>query len=92
MARELVFSFGKYPVGYFEEERYPDKPGRYRYEPFRGPGHYDLAVKINRGEPAECYYDDGADRVSFTVTGEVDIGDLKVALDLKEFKRMHREA
>jgi hypothetical protein len=45
MQRDLEFTFEGKPVGYFEESECPRVPGRYRYMPYRGIGHYELGVR-----------------------------------------------
>ena len=39
---EREFMFDGKPVGYFEERELPRVPGRYRYMPYRGLGHYEM--------------------------------------------------
>jgi len=38
----LAFKFRGLPAGYFDEATYPKEKGRYRYMPYRGPGHYEM--------------------------------------------------
>jgi len=49
------FFLGTQVVGYFEE-RLPSSPGFYRYMPFRGPGHFQLAQALVSIGPQRCYY------------------------------------
>jgi hypothetical protein len=67
MEQEWEFFFGSGAVGYFLEEDRPDKDGEYAYEPYRGPGHYDMQVALRSGKQAECWYKVGEERVVFTV-------------------------
>jgi hypothetical protein len=56
MGEALEFFFGDMPVGYFEEPEYPNSPGRYRYMPYRGPGHYFMGEELTRSGAAQCSY------------------------------------
>ena len=60
------FMFEGTEVGIFLE--LPRSPGRYRYEPYRGPGHYEMQRRLGSGESPRCYYDSGGVRVSFNVS------------------------
>src|SRR5437763_16613432 len=53
---ELEFSYEGMPVGYFEEERYPMAPRRYRYMPYRGPGHYEMQTARRAGGRPRCTF------------------------------------
>jgi len=63
----LEFSFNGREVGYFTDGEFPKAPGRYRYEPYRGPGHYQMQTLRHSGGTPRCSYDDGKQRVLFTV-------------------------
>ena len=52
-------------VGSLEEM--PRSPGRYRYEPYRGLGHYEMQMLRRSGGSPRCCYDAGDERVSFTI-------------------------
>jgi hypothetical protein len=52
-------------VGYFEQA-YPKTAGRYRYMPYRGPGHYMLGRALATG-PARCTFESGGGPVHCTV-------------------------
>lgn len=54
-------------VGLFKDGAYPRVAGRYPYEPYRGPGHYEMVTRVRAGRVARCYYDQGELRVSFSV-------------------------
>jgi hypothetical protein len=54
-------------VGFFLEAEKPRHNGRYRYMPYRGPGHYQMQMQRREKGSARCYYDVGSKRVSFTV-------------------------
>jgi hypothetical protein len=64
---KFKFMLDGIPVGYFEESDFPRLTGRYRYTPFRGPGHYVMHKQQSAGGRPRCYYDDGGVRVSFAV-------------------------
>jgi hypothetical protein len=76
---KLEFSYEGMPVGYFEEERYPMSPGRYRYVPYRGPGHYEMQTARRAGAHPRCTFQAGGRAVSFTVVNCSDYGVLELA-------------
>ena len=71
------FLFDVMPVGLFRYGAHPRAPGHYPYEPYRGPGHYEIATRLKRGLAARCYYDHGNERISFTVRALVGYGMLE---------------
>jgi hypothetical protein len=77
--RELEFTYEGMPVGYFEEQRYPMSPGRYRYMPYRGPGHYEMQSARVTGDRPRCSFRDGNRIVSFVVLNCPDYGVLELA-------------
>ena len=38
--------FGGCAVGTFEDSALPSGPGRYKYEPYRGAGHYEMQEQL----------------------------------------------
>lgn len=80
---ELEFSLDGDPVGYFTETGAPTAPGRYRYMPYRGGGHYEMGQRFQSGESPRCELLTATMRVSFTALsvpevhvmeiGEVDV-------------------
>jgi hypothetical protein len=75
------FLFDGSAVGYFEDGAYPRVAGRYRYMPYRGPGHYEMVTRLESGSGVSCYYDHDKGRVLFTVMRLVAYG----LLDLDDF-------
>ncbi|MBW3636143.1 MAG: hypothetical protein KY445_06705 [Armatimonadetes bacterium] len=67
----------------FVGEAFPSEDGRYRYMPYRGPGHYDLVTTMTAFGFARCFYEDGADVVHFTARPDTEYG----FLNLSEFER-----
>jgi hypothetical protein len=67
-------------VGLFGQ--FPSAPGRYRYEPYRGLGHYEMQKLLHAGGAARCHYDVGERRVAFTVKQCPEYG----VLELDEFQ------
>ena len=61
------FLFEGQPAGLLEAGTAPTTDGSYAYEPFRGPGHYKLALELKRAGTARCCYLAGDQRVWFTV-------------------------
>jgi len=59
-SRELEFSYEGMPVGYFEEAAYPTAPGRYRYMPYRGEGHYRMQAALRAGARPRCIFGSSA--------------------------------
>jgi hypothetical protein len=65
--RRDFFLLGGGAIGYFEEQEYPFADGRYRYMPYRGPGHLMMQRQVRNRETSQCYYEDNGRRVSFRV-------------------------
>lgn len=82
----LEFLFDDLPAGRFEGPEYPKGPGQYRYEPYRGPGHYLMQTKRKAEGAARCYYDLDDLRVFFTVGGSPEYG----VLELSDFQAVAR--
>lgn len=75
------FYFRDMVVGIFAEM--PRASGRFRYEPYRGLGHYEMQALLSSGGYPQCYYDSGDVRVVFTVRdcpeyGVLELGDFEV--------------
>jgi hypothetical protein len=69
---KLDFLFQGRAVGYFEDLiEYPPSPGKYRYEPYRSFGSYQLGEQCRRDGNAICSFR--------TETGDVEI---RVRLDI----------
>jgi hypothetical protein len=79
MGKPLEFWFQRLPVGVFQEPEYPRASGRYRYMPYRGPGHLRMGQALMKG-PARCYYKAGWWRRKFTVKSVPEYGVLEVEL------------
>jgi hypothetical protein len=79
MARdEREFQFNGMPVGYFETDL-PRASGRYRYVPYRGPGHYEMQIQLRARGAARCCYDAEDLPVWFTVSACPEYGVLELA-------------
>jgi len=76
---ELEFSYEGMPVGYFEEQRYPTVAGRYRYMPYRGPGHYKMQTARRAGARPRCTFHTDNRAVSFVVVDCPEYGVLELA-------------
>ena len=77
-AKQTDFMFDGMPVGSFEQ--IPQSPGRYRYEPYRSVGHYQMQTLLTSGGSPRCYYDANAERVTFSIRacpeyGVLELGD-----------------
>ncbi len=48
------FSCQGLPVGSFDNEYITSVPGRFMYLPYRGPGHYELEMSLQRGQRPRC--------------------------------------
>jgi len=76
-----TFFFEGNPVGYFLEDLLPAAPGRYKYIPYRGPGHYNLGQAVSARGPQRCHYLVNGQPRKFTVVSFVSYG----LLDLSDF-------
>jgi hypothetical protein len=72
-----AFFFNGMPVGILLLP-VPRVAGHWRYEPYRGPGHYDMQMALRDGQPAQCITDDRGSRITFLVVGCPDYGVLEV--------------
>ena len=63
----LEFFYQEMAVGVFAEPVFSTTPGRYRYEPYRGLGHYEMKSALQRGERPTCSFRAGGGLVSFVV-------------------------
>ena len=61
------FSYNGLAVGYFEEPEYPSVPGSYRYEAYRGAGHYEMATALRSGQRPRCVYIRNGQTCTFAV-------------------------
>ena len=77
MSDKLEFSFDGMPVGYFEELEYPRIAGRYRYMPYRGPGHYYMFQATSAGS-ARCSFAQSGARYEFVVVPSHEHGVLEI--------------
>ena len=82
--KELEFIFEGLPVGLFQGPQFPVNDGRYRYEPYRGPGHYGMQTELRKAGSARCSYDSGDARVFFIVRACPEYG----VLQLADFQRV----
>ena len=86
MASNLEFMFNGWVVGCFDAGELPSRPGRYRYEPYRSYGHYEMHKLLRaRGAP-RCCYDFEELRISFMVGTCTEYG----VLELHDFDRSPR--
>ena len=66
-------------VGCFEEPDFPHINGRYRYMPYRGPGHYFMQTERRGGRSPRCCYDASGVLVSFMVLDCPEFGVLELS-------------
>jgi hypothetical protein len=71
MNTPVPFYLDSQPVGEFEAEATPTFDGDYSYEPYRGPGHYNLQVQLKSSHTPRCHYTVGSERVEFSVVAYV---------------------
>ena len=64
-----IFFFDDVVVGQFSDGTYPDRDGEVGYEPFRGPGHFQLQTALKSTGKADCYFKREDERVRFEVVG-----------------------
>ena len=74
-----TFFFEGNPVGYFLEYQLPILPGRYKYIPYRGPGHYNLGQALRSNGPQRCHYLLNGQPRNFTVASWVSYGLLELS-------------
>ena len=75
----IEFSYEGSPVGYFESSVAPQAPGRYRYMPFRGVGHYQMATALAKGIHPRCTVTESNRTRSFIVVSQPETGILELA-------------
>jgi hypothetical protein len=66
-AHELRFYYNDQPVGAFKPGITPTSPGTYEYEPFRGPGHYEMVIAVKKGDCPQCCFHHQGHHVTFKV-------------------------
>jgi hypothetical protein len=76
------FFYKGMPVGFLEEEGHPTAPGRYRYMPYRGVGHYEMQTALKEGSRPRCSLGTSNRGVSFAVSASPEYG----VLELVEFR------
>ena len=82
MQRELKpqsFFFEEELAGYFEQDHCPSQPGRYRYVPNRGIGHYRLIQSLKSSGPQRCHCLIEGTKHFFTVLNCPSQGELELA-------------
>jgi hypothetical protein len=72
------FYFGGTKVGHFRGGAFPQSAGCYQYEPYRGPGHYEMQVSLSAGGGPRCYYEIDGVRTTFVVRACPDYGVLEL--------------
>ena len=78
MGKSQLFMFDGMLVGYFAQSEFPRAPGRFRYIPFRGRGHYELQKQSQAGIRPRCYFDTGKEIVSFVVRDFPEYGEFVI--------------
>lgn len=78
MSKATEFFYDEMAVGLLLDSPLPAAPSRWRYEPYRGPGHYELGTRLDAGQQAWCSYVSGDRMVRFLVTGISTHGVLQV--------------
>lgn len=76
---KLVFPFRGMPVGTLEELRFPAGAGRFRYMPYRGPGHFDMCEAVKNKGTARCTFEQDGQPFDMVVDGIPEYGVLSVA-------------
>jgi len=76
---DLEFAFEGRTVGVFAEQFDPRTAGRYRYMPYRGPGHYAFVKALAAG-PVRCTVATAEGSFEFVVQSLPDYGVLQIAL------------
>jgi hypothetical protein len=79
MTSKQEFFFEENPVGYLDVKPLPCKPGRYHYEPYRGPGHYRLMAALKSVGPQRCHCVIGGKKRQFIVSAWISYGVLELS-------------
>jgi len=79
MKAPVTFYLDNLPVGSFSDDCAPLTEGEYKYMPYRGPGHYNLALQLKASRVPRCHYNLDARRVEFTVLAHVEYGVLRLS-------------
>jgi len=74
----MDFYYRGYAVGTILDEILPTNKGILTFEPYRGPGHYEMRLEIKSKGTARCYYDTKDGRYSFDVQSYPGYGKLAV--------------
>jgi hypothetical protein len=73
--RDIIFHLEtEYDVGIIE--KIPEQDGKYKYEPFRGIGHYDMATQLEFGIGVKCC----ARQSKFTVKSRPEYGVIEIEM------------
>jgi hypothetical protein len=62
-------------------ERIPEIKGNYKYEPFRGLGHYRMSTQIQAGSRVKCYVQVEKKRIEFLVKNILEYGVIEVEMN-----------
>ena len=76
-----IFTCDGHVVGEFKDG-YPAETGKFRYMPYRGPGHYRLGIKMRDEGSAVCTFTNGSEMYTMLITacpkyGVLTAGELK---------------
>ena len=69
---------GKLAGQFIDVATYPKMPGRYRYMPYRGPGHLFLQEECRRSGFARCTYAGPSGEIAFVVRAGTEHGILEL--------------
>ena len=72
------FSYDGLIVGRLEEQ-FPTSAGRFRYMPYRGPGHLKMGEAVRLEGAARCTFDSNGQRFEMVVDGIPEYGVLSVS-------------
>lgn len=68
-SHNLEFFYKNLPVGYFKNNKFPDTEGTYKYMPYRGSGHYELMVALEKNINTKPICTNFSENIIFEVTG-----------------------
>ena len=77
--KDIEFLFEEMPVVIFTNKSKPVVDGVYSYEPYRGPGHYDMQQALKEFGLALCRYTENGKVVNFSVLSCPEYGKLQLA-------------
>ena len=75
----LDFLYNNEPVGYFIEiDSFPTIPGKYKYMPYRSPGHFQMYEECSKSGKVNCSFSDSGFDKTITVRISDNYGEIHI--------------